>query len=123
MHIYLAEIEKAIDQIFQALDFYNRLLEDLNPPVFSANISETQNIDTLTDQWLEINSEEIKHSEPTLHAPLFPCILLTRHFLSHNSQDFMIFSVNLIFKSSKECFGSLVFLIFVIDTSYRLSYL
>jgi len=62
MHPYLAEIEKAINQIYQALDFYNQLLDDLEPPVMVATISEGQNLDSLTNQWIQDNSEKIREN-------------------------------------------------------------
>ena len=51
-----------------------------------------------------MNSEDITHSFPTLQTPLPSFIRLTWHFLSHNSHDFIISSVSLIFKSSEEGF-------------------
>jgi hypothetical protein len=62
-HQYLRKIQKAIDQIFLAFQFYDNLLDSINTPVMIQDISNAADIDGLSKQWIIENDEQIKISQ------------------------------------------------------------
>jgi hypothetical protein len=59
---YLTETEVATKQLFEALDYYQKLLEALDPPVFVASATSKEQVDKRFEDWLAKKITEIESS-------------------------------------------------------------